>query len=38
MKIIGYTDSSYARDSKNKKLIIKYYFFLDKRIIAWSNK
>lgn len=33
MENINYGNSNYAKDFKNKKLIIKYYFFFDEKVI-----
>lgn len=36
--IMGYADSSYTKDPEDKKSIIRYYFFLDKKIVFLYNK
>lgn len=36
--MIGYVDISYVGNLKDKKLIIKYYFFLGKVIIICYSK
>lgn len=38
MRIVGYPDSSYTRDLENKKLITRYYFFLNGEIVTWFSR
>lgn len=38
MRIVGYADSSYTRDSEDRKLIIRYCFFFGRGIITWYSK
>lgn len=38
MGIVGYANSSYAGDLKDRKSIMGYYFFLKGTIITWSSK
>ena len=35
MEILGYEDSSYTRDLKDKKSLTKYCFFLGKEIVTY---
>lgn len=37
-RLIEYSDSNYANNSKNQKLIIKHYFFIYKAIISQCSK
>lgn len=37
-KLVRYRDSSYTRDPKNKKLIIRYYYFINGAIVSWCIK
>lgn len=37
LEILGYADSSYKKDLKDKKSITGYYFFLGREIITWYN-
>ena len=34
MRIVGYTNSNYVGDLEDKKLITRYYFFLNRRIVT----
>lgn len=37
-RLIRYGDSNFARDPKDKKSVIEYYFFLNDTIVLWSSK
>lgn len=37
-KLVGYRDSNFAGDPKDKKSVIRYYFFLNGVLILWSSK
>lgn len=36
--LVGYTDSNFARDSKNWKIVMGYCFFLNRAVISESSK
>lgn len=36
--LVGYTNSNYAGDPKNKKSVIRNYFFLHEAIVSWCSK
>lgn len=36
--LISYIDSNFARDPEDCKLLIDYYFFLNRTIVLWSSK
>lgn len=36
--LIGYTNSNYANDPKDKKLVIEYYFFINGAVAFWYSK
>lgn len=38
MGMVGYVDSSYAGNLKDKKSIIGYYFIFGEVIVTWCNK
>lgn len=38
LEVIEYANNSYVSNLKNKKSIIKYYFFFGKVIITWYSK
>ena len=36
--LIGYADSKFAKDLKDYKLVMGYFFFFNGAIILWSSK
>lgn len=36
--LVGYADSNFAGDPKDRKSVIGYYFFLNGVIVSWSSK
>lgn len=36
--LIGYNGSNFAADSEDRKLVIKYCFFLNGAMVSWSSK
>ena len=38
LEVIGYTDSSYAGNLEDKKLITRYCFFFGRAIVTWYSK
>lgn len=36
--LIGYGDSNFAGDLKDKKLVMGYCFFLNRRVVSWYDK
>ena len=36
--LIGYINSNYIGDCKNKKFVMRYYIFIDKAIVLWCSK
>lgn len=37
-QLIRYKNSNYARDPKNRKLVLQYYYFINRAIILWHIK
>lgn len=35
IRIVSYANSNYARDLKDQKSIIRYFFFFGEKIITW---
>lgn len=36
--LVGYTNSNFASDPKNWKLVMRYYFFFNEIVVLWSGK
>ena len=36
--LVDYADSNFARNPENKKLVMGYYFFLNRAMVSWSSK
>lgn len=36
--LIGYGDNSYTRDSKNRKSVMEYCYFINEVIVSWYSK
>ena len=36
--LIEYKDNSYARDLKDKKFVIRYYYFINRAVVSWYSK
>lgn len=36
-KLVRYANSNIARDPKDQKSVIGYYFFLNKVVVSWSS-
>ena len=36
--IVGYVNSNYTSNLKDQKLIISYYFFMNRAVVIWSSK
>ena len=37
-RLIGYVDNNFARDLKDQKSVISFYFFLNRAVVSWSSK
>lgn len=37
-RLVGYADSHFAKDPQNQKLVIGYYFILNRAIVPWNCK
>ncbi len=35
---IEYANNNYASNPKHKKLVIRYYFFINRAFVSWCNK
>ena len=36
--LIGYGNSNFVRDPKDKKFVMEYHFFFNGTVVLWSNK
>lgn len=36
--LVGYTDSNFTGDPKDRKSVMGYYFFLNGAMVSWSSK
>lgn len=36
--LIGYSNSNFTKDPEDRKLVMRYYFFLNRVVISWSSK
>lgn len=38
LRLIKYKNSSYIKNSKNMKFLIKYYYFINEAFVSWFSK
>lgn len=37
-KLASYANNDYTNNSKNRKFVIEYYFFINGKVALWYNK